>query len=181
MRLTRRERSWAIGLALCVVAYLAYTLLLEPAWQHTTDLQRVIPEKLATLEQVQAKAAQYLSLQQRMEQLQQIAQTQSPTALTATVEQAIDRAGLTPCLTNMTSDRPPIDAEYTLETVTADLKSLPLEKLFPLISSLRTQDDTIHLRLLQIQKAPTPGLWNASLQVARLKHANPTPPATSDF
>jgi len=173
MRLTTRERSWAIGLALFITAYLAYALVLEPAWQRTTDLQRVIPEKLATLQQVHTKAAQVQHLQQQIDLLQQSAANQPTTPLLATVQQAIQHANLTPCLDKMTPTRQPLDAAYALESVSADLNQITLQQLLPLLTHLQTNHHSIRLQSLHLQKTPTKGRWNASLQISRLKLNTP--------
>ena len=68
MQITKRERWLAIGLTVAVALWALYALAIRPACDRIRVLERVVPERQAQLQDLQAKIAQYTALRDEFAQ-----------------------------------------------------------------------------------------------------------------
>ena len=62
IEMTSRERRLLVGLVAAVAIWALYALAVGPARDRVRTLQRIIPQKQAELQELQAKGARYTAL-----------------------------------------------------------------------------------------------------------------------
>lgn len=105
MQITRRERLLAAGVTVVIGTWALYALAIRPATNRIRTLQRVIPEKQAELQDLQAKNGEYVTLRDDFAQARTKLASQEPDfELLPFLETTIERHKLTGHVTKMEPD-----------------------------------------------------------------------------
>jgi type II secretory pathway component PulM len=167
IQVTRRERLLAIGLAVFIGLWALYALALQPARARIRTLQRVVPEKRAELRDLQARSAEYLTLQKRMQQVQaRLASQEADFQLLPYLEKMIDRHKLTGHVVTMQPDVLPLQADYSQVVVTIELREISWKQLVDFLVAVESSPAVIQIGSLHIRKdTANEALLNATLGI----------------
>jgi hypothetical protein len=155
MQITKRERLLSVGLTVALAAWALYALAVRPAGDRIRTLQRVIPEKQAQLQELQAKSAQYTALRNEFAQAKtQMASQEPDFQLLPFLETLIDRHKLAGHLVTMGPDTLLPQTEYSEVVVTIELHEVSLKQLIDFLSAVETSTSVVRVGTLHIRKDP---------------------------
>ncbi len=154
IQITRRERLLSLGAAVVIAVWAVNALALKPARARIRTLQRILPEKQAELQNLQAESAAYRALQRRFQQLQTKLASQSANfELLPFLEKLIDQHRLTRNATMQPETTQPRQ-DYTQVVVSVELREIPLEQLVNFLAAVESSDAVVQIGSLHIQKNP---------------------------
>lgn len=171
MRISSREKQLSIGLAVFVGTVTFYMLLVKPSVARLETLERVVPEKLVALQELQSQCRQYVTLQERIGKLQeQIASGPSDFMLLSFLDGLAEELKLKDNVV-MKGETRKLDATYTEATVTLELQHVTLKELMEFLSRLRSENSLVTISNLNISRGDTggTGLLNSTVHVSHLR------------
>lgn len=171
MRISSREKQLSIGLAVFVGAVAFYWLLVKPSVARLETLERVVPEKLVALQELQSQCRQYVTLQERIGKLQeQIASGPSDFMLLSFLDGLAEELKLKDNVV-MKGETRKLDATYTEATVTLELQHVTLKELMEFLSRLRSENSLVTISNLNISRGDTGStdLLNSTVHVSHLR------------
>jgi type II secretory pathway component PulM len=172
MRISSREKQLSIGLAVFVGTVTFYMLLVKPSVARLETLERVVPEKLVALHELQSQCRQYVTLQDRIGKLQeQIASGPGDFMLLSFLDGLAEKLKLTDKVVLMKGETRKLDATYTEATVTLELQHVTLKELMEFLSRLRSENSLVTISNLSISRGDTggAGLLNSTVHVSHLR------------
>jgi type II secretory pathway component PulM len=156
IQITRRERQLAIGLAAVIAVWGLYALAIKPTRTRIRTLQRVIPERQAELRQLQARSAEYLTLQKKSQELRaKLASQSHDFQLLPFLETVIERHKLAGHVVTMQPDTLQPQAGYSEVVVTLELQDISLRQLIDFLVAVESSDAVIQVGSLHIRKDAT--------------------------
>jgi len=171
MRISSREKQLSIGLAVFVGTVTFYMVLVKPSVARLETLERVVPEKLVALQELQSQCRQYVTLQERIGKLQeQIASGPGDFMLLSFLDGLAEKLKLTDKVV-MKGETHKLDATYTEATVTLELQHVTLKELMEFLSRLRSENSLVTISNLSISRGDTGGtdLLNSTVRVSYLR------------
>jgi len=176
MQITKRERFLALGLTVAVALWAGYALAVRPACERIRTLTRIVPEKQAQLQELQAKVAQYTALQSEFAQARTQRAAQQPDfQLLPFLETLIDRHKLTGHLVTMNPDTVGPQPDYAETVVTIELHEISLKQLIDFLLDAESSASLARIGTLHIRKDPkSEALLDSTVEICSPK---PGPPA----
>ncbi len=171
MRISSREKQLSIGLAVFVGTVTFYMVLVKPSVARLETLERVVPEKLVALQELQSQCRQYVTLQERIGKLQeQIASGPGDFMLLSFLDGLAEELELKDNVV-MKGETRKLDATYTEATVTLELQHVTLKELMEFLSRLRSENSLVTISNLNISRGDTGGtdLLNSTVHVSHLR------------
>jgi len=155
LQITKRERLLAIGLVVALAAWALYAGAVKPACERVRTLQRLLPEKRAQLQDLQAQVAQYTTLRHDFAQRRADLASQEPDfQLSPFLEAKIERHKLARQVVTMVPDTLQVQPDYSEVVVTVELRSVSLQQLIDFLSDVETSKSTVRVGSLHIRKNP---------------------------
>jgi type II secretory pathway component PulM len=153
VRLTKRERRFAVILAAFITVWTVYALAIGPARQRIATLQRIIPEKEQELGEVRAQSRRYLALRQEFAETQSRLAREDPNfELPSFLESLIDQHQLTARLVNMQRNTLQTDPGHAQTAVEINFENIRLAELVDLLRAIRESDAPTTIGLLHIHR-----------------------------
>jgi len=179
LQITPRERLFSIGLVAVLAVWASYTLALKPTRERIRTLQRIIPEKQAQVQDLQAKGAEYRALQKGFEQLQAKFAAQSPDfQLPAFVEKTIERYRLSGHATMQRGDIVQPRPDYSEVVVTVELREVSLKQLVDFLTAVESADAIVQIStLLILTSIANDALLDSTVGICSPQRTQQTPPA----
>ena len=171
MRISSREKQLSIGLAVFVGTVTFYMVLVKPSVARLETLERVVPEKLVALQELQSQCRQYVTLQERIGKLQeQIASGPGDFMLLSFLDGLAEELKLKNNVV-MKGETRKLDATYTEATVTLELQHVTLKEVMEFLSRLRSENSLVTISNLNISRGDTggTGLLNSTVHVSHLR------------
>ncbi len=154
LQITARERLFSIGLVAVLAVWALYALALKPTRERIRTLQRILPEKQAQVQDLQAKSAEYRALQEGFEQLQTKFAAQNPDfQLLPFLEKMIERYKLAGHVVTMQRDIVQPRPDYSEVVVTIELREVSLRQLTDLLTAVESSDAIVQVGTLEIRKS----------------------------
>jgi len=176
LQLTRREKRFALGLAIFIAAWTCYGSIIKPALARLETLQRVIPEKQTTLSRLTDLSCQYSTLAQQSDRIQQtLTNQQNDFALLPFLENIIEKSNLSEKLVSMQTDHRQLTPDYSETLATIKLEQLTLNQLVQCLAEIHSANPCIRIKSLNLQKNPqAPKKLDPTIQIANLQlhHTN---------
>ena len=171
MRLTRKEQLLSISVAGLIAFWIMYSFVVNPALARLQTLRRTVPEKIATLQEINDKSNQYLNLQHRFKILQQqIASQPKDFVPVRFLENLIDQCRLSDHVLSLETQTLQLDDNYSESIVTIELNDVTLKKLVQFLSNLRSASPLLQIKTLDIRKNPADShLLNSTIYMSHLK------------
>jgi hypothetical protein len=166
-RLTRRERSLAIGVTAAVAAWAFYGSVIAPTTDRIRTLERVIPDKNSELAQIRAGIKEYNALQRQAEQVKnKIASQSAGFHLPTHLETLLDTTGLAEHLVTMTPNDLHVRPDYAEAIVEIRLQGLTLPQIVEFMAAVQTPEPLVRVGSASIKRAPDkPGRLEATLVI----------------
>jgi hypothetical protein len=176
MQVTKRERLLALGLMAAVAVWALYALAVRPARERIRTLERVVPEKQAQLQELQAKIAQYTALRGEFAQARTQMAVQEPDfQLLPFLESLIGRHKLAGHLITMNPDTLQPQPDYSETVVTIELHEISLKELIDFLRDTESSASLARIGTLHIRKDPkSEALLDSTVEICSPK---PGPPA----
>ena len=171
MRWTPRERWLVVSLAILIGAWMLFTLGMRPAVERIETLNRVIPEKQRTLQQLRTKSTQYLALQTALQNLKSRANAEEKEfELLTFLESTTTDLRLAKKVTTMKQEVPQLDSNYTETVVEVKLENIILKQLVEFLLNIKSSNHLLRIKSLYIRKSGTnPNFLDSVIQVSTLK------------
>ena len=156
IRLTRREKRFAVALAAVIAAWLIFSFVIKPAAERSETLRRVIPEKQDELRQLRAKSNEYIFLRNSLAELRtKVASQDSSFELLAFLETLIGKSGLTTKVATMKQQVIPLEPDYSETIVEIKLENLTLSRLVDFLAKVESSDVLARTKNLHIKTNPS--------------------------
>jgi type II secretory pathway component PulM len=150
---TPRERTLALGLTVALAGSALYGLAVKPARDRIQTLQRILPEKQAQLQDLEAKSARYLALKRGFDELRARVAAQEPDfQLLPFLESMIQRHKLADRLVAMAPDLLQSQPDYGEVVVTIELHGVSLKQLVDFLSDVGASPGVVRIGTLHIRK-----------------------------
>ncbi len=171
IRLTRRERWLAVGLAVLITTWMLFTFTIRPAVERMKTLNRVIPESQRQLQQLRTKNAQYLALQARLDNYKNRAiSKEKGVELPAFLESITKQSGLAEKIATMRQEVLPLDSNYYEMVAELRLENLTLKQLVEFLLKIKTSEHLLRIKSLYAKKnVANPNLLDVMIQISTLK------------
>lgn len=171
MRLTRRERWLAVSMAVLIAAWLLFTVAIRPAIERMETLNRVIPEKQRTLQELRTKSARYLVLRAGLDNLQRQADAgEKEFELLAFLESITNDLHLAEKVTMMKQQVVQLDSDYSETIVEVKLENITLKQLVEFLLTTKSSNQFLCVRSLYTRKnVANPNLLDAVTQISTLR------------
>ncbi|MCU0913390.1 MAG: type II secretion system protein M [Planctomycetes bacterium] len=154
MQITPRERWLLIGLLTAVAVWASYALALQPARHRIRTLARIIPEKQAELNELEATSVRYAALRHEFVDLRtKIAEQPADFPLLPFLESVLERHRLTRQASLEQSTAPP-QPDYTEVMVTVELRDVSWKQLVDFLGDLQTPEAVLRIGSLHIRRNP---------------------------
>jgi type II secretory pathway component PulM len=141
VRLTKRERQFAVILAAFILVWAAYGLAIKPACERIATLERIIPEKQKELDTVQAQSRQYAALRREFAETQSRLARQDPNfELPSFLESVIEQHQLSARLANMQRNTLQSQAGYSQTAVEINFQNIRLGELVSFLRAIEESD-----------------------------------------
>jgi len=167
IRLTRREKSLAVVLAVLTAGWSFFVMVVQPASQRIKTLERVIPQKQAELRKLRATARAYTTLRSDLARLhEQAASREEAVELLPLLESLVRSAGLEKNVATMKHRLLPLRPGYCWSVVELHLEGLTLAELVDFLqrvdsSNLLARTRTLHIKKSRAQK----GLLDSVIEI----------------
>jgi len=156
IRLTRREKIYAVALSVLIATWLLYAFAVKPTAERIKTLNRIIPEKQQELRKLRAKSNEYIFLRDSLAELHaKVASQQSNFELLPFLESVIDQSGLNTKVATMTQQVYPLEPDYTETIVEIELENLTLRQLVDFLIKVESSDVLAKTKTLYIKVDPT--------------------------
>lgn len=167
IRLTRRERLFAVMMIGVIIVWSLYALAVKPTRDRIRTLERVVPEKQDELREVQASSAEYVALHRGFEQTRaKIAAQDRDFQLPRYLETLFDKHKLSKNVTTMTPNTLHLQPDYSETIVEVELTDISLEQLTDLLKTLETAEVFVQIGRLHIwRNSGNEALLNATVEI----------------
>jgi len=158
IRLTRREKHFGAALAVFIVGWSLFGLVIEPVKDRIATLKRVVPQKQAELNKLSAVAEEYMFLSDSRRDLRSKVASQPETfELLPFLESLVQRCGLEKNVAKMqsASGGVPLGTDYSQTIVEIELQNLSLGRLVDFLQKVESSDIMAHTESLYIKKNRT--------------------------
>jgi type II secretory pathway component PulM len=153
MQMTSRERRLSVGLVAAAAAWALYALAVGPARDRVRTLERIIPEKQAQLQELQAQSARYTALRNDLAQRRASLVPPSPDfQLLPFLETLIERHTLARHVAKMEPDTRQPQPDDSGVVVTIELHGVSLKQLVDFLSDVETSESVVRVGTLHIRK-----------------------------
>jgi len=171
VRLANRERYFVAGLAILIAAWLLFTRGIKPAFERIDTLNRVIPDGQKTVQALQEKSKQYLTLLAALNDYKAKAALQEkqfePLAF---LESMTKEAGWAKKVAAMKQDVLPLDANYHQIIVEIKMENLTLNELVEFLVKIKSSKRFLQVKSLYTKKnTANPDFLDAVIQISTLK------------
>ncbi|MCJ7729776.1 MAG: type II secretion system protein GspM [Sedimentisphaerales bacterium] len=170
MRLTSRERWLAGGLAALIAAVAFTAFCVAPAVERINTLNRVLPEKQKTLQDLSAKSREYLTLRAGLDNLEkQSAPGGKEFELPAFLESMTNELGIAKKVAQMKRQMLQLDPKCSEVIVEVKLENVMLKQLVDFLLKTKSSSHFLQVKNLYIEKSRTdPALLDAVIQISTL-------------
>jgi len=170
MRLTNRERWLAGGLAALIAAVTFAAFCVAPAVERINTLNRVLPEKQKTLQDLSAKSREYLTLRAGLDNLEkQSAPDGKEFELPAFLESMTNELGMAKKVAQMKRQMLQLDPKCAEVIVEVKLENIMLKQLVEFLLKTKSSGRFLQVKNLYIEKSRTdPALLDAVIQISTL-------------
>jgi len=156
IQITRRERLLSVGLAAVIAVWALYAVAIKPTRSRIRTLQRIIPEKQAQLQELQARSEEYAVLQERFQTLRaKMASQERDFQLLPFLEAMIERHKLAGNMVTMQGDILRAQGDYSEVVVTIELQDVSLGQLVDFLTAVEASEAVIQVGSLHIRKDAT--------------------------
>jgi hypothetical protein len=156
IRLARREKLLAVGLAVFVVVCFLYAIAISPSLKRIETLDRVISEKQQELEEVRAISKEYVFLNKNLDYLQsQLDSGQDVFQLLPFLESLINECGIEDNFETMKRQILPIDSNYSDIIVEVRLDSLSIGQLVGFLGKIESSKTAARIKSLYVKRNMT--------------------------
>lgn len=172
IRLARREKLLAIGLAIFIGIWLLFTIGVKPALARIETLNRVISEKQQELGKVREKSGEYIFLRDKLDELHtKIASQPDNFELLRFLESLVIKCGLGENVSKMNNKQElSLDSNYSETIVEIQFKNLSLSQLVNFLSRLESSQVLARTKSLYIKRNPSnKDLLDATLEINNAK------------
>lgn len=146
----------SVGLAAAIAVWALYALAVKPARSRIRTLQRVIPEKQAQLQEMEARSAEYAALQERFRTLRaKMAAQEQDFQLLPYLETMIERHKLAGNVVTMQRDILRPQPDYSEVVVTIELQDVSLGLLVDFLTAVEASEAVIQVGSLHIRTDAT--------------------------
>jgi len=153
IQITHRERLLSIGLAAAIVVWGLYAMVVKPTRARIRTLHRIIPEKEAERQALQAASDEYLSLRSEFEILRaRMASQQSDFQPLPFFEVMIERHKLAGHVVTMEQDVLQSQPNYSEVVVAIELQDVTLRQLIDFLVAVETSDAVCQVGSLHIRR-----------------------------
>ncbi len=167
IRLTRREKHFGAALAVIILGFSLFGLVIEPTKDRIATLKRVIPEKQTELNKLSAAAKEYMFLSDSRRDLRSKVASQPETfELLPFLESLAQRCGLEKNVSKMQQRVVPLGTDYSQTVVEIELPGLSLARLVDFLQKVESSDIMARTGSLYINKGRTKkDLLNAVIEI----------------
>ncbi len=156
IRLTRREKLLAGGLAIFIAAWSIFTIGVKPAFARIETLNRVIFQKQQELEKLHARSKEYIFLHNSFDNLRtKVASQQKTFELLPFLESLIEECGLAKNVATMMQQVLQIDSNYSETVVEVRLENLSLGRLVNFLWKIESSQVLARTKSLYIKRNAT--------------------------
>jgi type II secretory pathway component PulM len=165
MQISPREKRLLLIAVILIGIWGFFSYVITPTRDRLDTLERILPEKQATLAELVSLRDQYLDLQKKSALFQQQIQPQpADFALLAYLEKTAEQCDLDP--STMAEQSLPLDADLLNTTVTMDLIEISQEKLFDFISKLRSCPAPLRIQSFHLTQSHAGKSLDATLVIS---------------
>ena len=167
IRLTRREKHFAAALAVIILGWSLFGLVVEPAKDRIATLKRVIPQKQAELNKLSAAAKEYMFLSDsRRDMRSKVASQPQTFELLPFLESLVQRSGLEKNVAKMQQRVVPLGTDYSQTIVEIELHDLSLARLVDFLQKVESSDIMARTESLYIERGRAKkNLLNAVIEI----------------
>jgi len=168
--LTHRK-YWLIAGLIAVVAWTSFAFAIRPAIERINTLNRVIPEKQRTLENLQLSSVQYLALRAGLDDLKRRAASEEKDFELLTFLEAItSQLHLAKKVIVMKQEVLQLNSDYSEIIVETELENLTYEQLIEFLFRIKSSNHLLWIKSLYAQKnMSNPELLDTTIQISTLK------------
>lgn len=175
IRLSNRERWFAIGSLILIAAWLIYAWGVNPSIERIETLNRVTLEKNLDLAELKTKSKQYLALTEKLDRLQNNASLDGQEfELLPFVESTTKDCKLSGKIAAIKQDITKLDAVYSEVVVQVRLEKITLSQLVTLLSKIKSSDHFLQIKSLYTKKNTiAPDHLDTVLYISTVKQYDP--------
>ncbi|MBP7051846.1 MAG: type II secretion system protein M [Phycisphaerae bacterium] len=175
IRMNRRERQLAVGLAVTVGVWGTWAFAIQPTQERIRTLERILPEKQTQVRDIQAKVIEYVALENQFKDLRAKMASQDPGfQLLSFLESMIARhklAGHTTKRQDVLQPQP----DYAETVVTLEMQDITPKQLIAFLTAVETADAAIWVGSLHIRKdATNDALLDCTIAIHNPRMASPS-------
>lgn len=170
MRLTQREKQFAIGGAVFLGLIIAFQVLVRPALSRARTLKRVVAEKRQTLGELRTKSEEYNALRRQLEQIRlTIERQQRGRQMLSFIERVQKDCGLMQKVVYMTPTTTAISDVYEKTNVEVKFGAVTLDQIIQFLLKIESSELLVGISSLDIKCGiQNPALLDAVIQVVSL-------------
>lgn len=161
------DKRKLIFAALPIVGLLLWAMVFKPALNTIATLNRVIPQKQQTIDELARKVDQYNRLSQAIDSVNHTSQGADAVELLSSIEQLAHQARLAENMSVSKRPGSPLNADYSKETIEIELAEVSMEQILTFIKSIGQSQDRFQLDNLQLTAADS-GKLNAQVHISTL-------------
>ena len=168
MRLTQRERQFAIGGAVLLGLFVAFQVFVRPALSRVRMLRAVVAEKRETLSKLRTKSEEYNTLQSQLKQARlTIKDQQRGRQMLSLIERVLGDCGLKQKVVYMTPSTTAISDLYEKTNVEVKLGAVTLDQIVQFLLKIESLNLLVGVTSLDIKCGlQNPALLDAVIRVA---------------
>jgi len=170
MRLTQREKQFAIGGTVLLGLFVAFQVFVRPALSRVRMLRAVVAEKRETLNKLHTKSEEYNALRSQLEQVRQtIEDQQRDRQILSFIERVQKDCGLMQKVVYMTPSTTAISDLYERTTVEVKFGAVTLDQIIQFLLKIESSELLVGVRSLDIKCGiQNPALLDVVIQVANV-------------
>jgi general secretion pathway protein M len=171
IRLTKREKLYAVGLAAFIAAWLLFTVGVKPALGRIETLNRVISEKQQELKKLRIRSKEYVFLRDNLNDLHTKAASQQKNfTLLPFLESLITECGLSGNVSTMKQQELPIDSNYVETVVEIRIENVSLKQLVNFLYKVESSQVLARTKSIYIKRNPAnKNLLNSVIEIHNAK------------
>jgi general secretion pathway protein M len=170
IRLTRREKTLAVALAVFAGGWGVFALAVKPTLERTRTLRRVISEKQGELEKLRTVSNEYISLRDNLDDVRaKVALQEQGFELLPFLETMIQENGLAKKVGTMKQRVLPLGSNHSETVVEVRLENLTLKQLVDFLREVESSEVLARTKSLYIKK----NLTNAEMLDSVIEIHNP--------
>ena len=168
MRLTQREKQFAVGGTVLLGLFVAFQVFVRPALSRVRMLRAVVAEKRETLNKLHSKSKGYDALRSRLEQIRlTIEGQQRGRQMLSLVERVQKDCGLMQKVVYMTPSTTAISDLYEKTNVEVKFGAVTLDQIIQFLLKIESSELLVGVTSLDIKcGVQNPALLDAVIQVA---------------